>query len=74
MSKYAHLWNNLPIEERKRLMPYAIETQIVHLKQGRLKAVEAHKKCLRDFDDHIRNCQRDLDKYETPELITKEQQ
>ena len=60
--KTNHLWNDLPQEERKRLMPHMIESQILYLKQGKEKAKVAHKALMWDFDEHIKNCERELKK------------
>ena len=60
MTQTDHLWNDLPDELRHRLAPHMIECQIQHLKQGREKAVRAHRKCMREFDDHIKSCEESL--------------
>jgi len=54
MTNYSHLWNDLPEEERKRLMPYQIECQIRHTKAARLKAVRAHERHLREIDELVK--------------------
>lgn len=59
---HAHLWNNLPFEERSRLMPYMIQTHIRHLEQARALAVRAHRRQLREIDDWIANLRSDLTK------------
>jgi hypothetical protein len=60
MSKYSHLWNDLPIEVRKRLMPCLIESQILHLRQARELIVHHHAEELRELDSWIKNCERSL--------------
>lgn len=62
--KYKKLWNDLAIEERKRLMPYQIESQILHLRQGREVAVRNHKRHLRELDDWIKNLEQELLRYD----------
>lgn len=62
--KYKKLWNDLAIEERKRLMPYQIESQILHLRQGREVAVQNHKRHLRELDDWIKNLEQELLRYD----------
>lgn len=65
MSDYSHLWNDLPKEERHRLMPHMIESQILHIEQTKLKAIRHHKRFLDDCNDQIKNLNRsliDLDK------------
>ncbi len=57
---HTHLWNDLPIEERLRLHPYMIETQIRHLEQAKRVAIEAHQKYLRDMNDWIGNLKSKL--------------
>jgi hypothetical protein len=61
MSKYSHLWNDLPIEVRKRLMPCLIESQILHLRQARELIVHHHAEELRELDSWIKNCERSLE-------------
>ena len=57
---YEHLWNDLPDEERKRLMPYEIENEIVKIKQTREMVVQGHKATLRRIDGWITNLQTSL--------------
>ena len=52
---HTHLWNDLPFDERHRLMPYMVETQIMHLEQTRAKVVRGHKRTLSEIDDQINN-------------------
>lgn len=59
---HSHLWNGMPFEERKRLMPFMIETQILHLRQVRGMIVEAHHAELRKIDAWIANCEESLRK------------
>ena len=44
------LWNDLPIEERLRLMPYMMELQKLHIWQCKQKAIEAHNKHMKELD------------------------
>lgn len=62
MGVHDHLWNDMPIEDRKRLMPYEIETHILHLEQCREMIVKNHKRQLQELDDWIKNCHRTLGK------------
>ena len=57
----AHIWNDLPFEERKRLMPYMMEAQLLHIHQCKHKAIQAHKKHMRELDDWMNNIKRELD-------------
>lgn len=56
MRKFTHLWNNMPEKERARLMPYMIESHILHIEQCKLKAIRAHEALLKDFNQQIKNC------------------
>jgi len=57
---YTHLWNDLPIDERARLMPYAMESQILHIWQCKQKAIEAHDRHMKVLDDWMENIKREL--------------
>lgn len=61
---HSHLWNDLPFEERSRLMPYMIQIHIRHLEQARALTVRAHRKQLREIDDLIADLKSDLEKTE----------
>lgn len=56
------LWNDLPSEERKRLMPFMITSQILHINQCKDKAIWAHKKYIKELDDWISNLEKELRK------------
>lgn len=58
--KHTNLWNDLPDEERDRLMPHQIETQILHIEQVRAVLVTNHKKTLAQLDKWISNCRNAL--------------
>ena len=60
--RHTHLWNDLPIEERARLMPYEQESQVLHLCQVRNLMIRNHKRALAEIDDWIGNIQDDLPK------------
>ncbi len=59
-SDHAHLWNDLPIEERKRLIPYHIEFQILTIEQMRSELVLRHQQHLRQIDQWINNLKQQL--------------
>lgn len=61
-NNFSHLWNDLPFEERKRLMPHMIEAQRLHILQCKKKAIDAHKKHMRELDDWIANLDRELER------------
>ena len=60
---FTHLWNDLPPEERKRLMPHSIESQRLHILQCKQKAIAAHKRHMKELDDWIKNLNTELAKY-----------
>ena len=60
MSKFDHLWNDLPFEERMRLHPYQIESQILHLKQARALLVRGHQRNMAELNTWIKNLERGL--------------
>ena len=57
---FDHLWNNLPFEERKRLMPHMIESQKLHIYQCKIKAIRVHKRHMKELDDWLSNLDREL--------------
>lgn len=59
---HTHLWNGMPLGERKRLMPYEMESQLLNIWQCKQKAIAAHRKHIKDLDDWMANIKRDLDK------------
>ncbi|HEY1806059.1 MAG TPA: hypothetical protein VGG45_16415 [Terracidiphilus sp.] len=59
---HAHLWNNLPPDERSRLYPWILEAHILHLTQTRFMIVAAHEALLRSLDSQIANIRSDLQK------------
>lgn len=60
MGNHDHLWNDMPIEERRRLSPYMIETQILHLEQARAVLAREQARVLRELDNWIANCRDSL--------------
>lgn len=62
---FTNLWNDLPIDERKRLMPHMVESQKLHILQCKEKAVTAHKKHITELNDWIKNLDKELKEYET---------
>jgi len=58
--KYNHLWNDLPEAERERLMPHMLESQILHIEQCKQKAVNAHRKHMKELNDQIKNIEHSL--------------
>ena len=57
---FNHLWNNLPADERKRLMPHMVESQKLHIWQCKQKAITAHKKHMKELDDWLKNLDDEL--------------
>lgn len=62
VSQHSHLWNDMPFDERKRLMPHMIENHILHLTQTRMMVVEGHRATLERLDSQIKNLRNDLAK------------
>lgn len=60
MGEYDHLWNDLPDSERHRLIPYAIESQILHLEQAKALAKRAHRRHMAEIDDWIESLKKGL--------------
>ena len=58
---FTHLWNDLPKDERHRLMPYEIESQVLHIWQTKQVAVRNHKRHMKELDDWMKNIVRALD-------------
>lgn len=59
-NEFSHLWNDLPFEERKRLIPHMIETQKLHIWQCKQKAKLAHKRHMKELDDWLKNLDSEL--------------
>lgn len=57
---FDYLWNDLPIDERKRLMPYMIESQKLHIIQCKNKAIAAHKKHMAEINDWLESLDQEL--------------
>ena len=55
-----HLWNDLPEDDRMRLMPYMIEAQILHIWQSKQKAIESHRRHMREVDAHLKSLESEL--------------
>lgn len=62
--KYNNLWNDMPKEERLRLMPHVIESQITLIEQAKGKATKAHRALMGDFNQQIKNLKRELERLE----------
>ena len=57
---HTHLWNDMPFEERERLMPYMIECQILHLEQAKIQIKRGHRRTMDSINSHIRNLKEEL--------------
>jgi len=62
-SKHTHLWNDLPADDRHRMMPHMIESQWLHIWQVKQKAIEAHNRHMKELDDWMKNLETGLKKY-----------
>lgn len=59
-NEHSHLWNDLPDAERKRLVPFLIESQVLHLEQTRSMIVRGHERTLAELDAQIVNLKSEL--------------
>ena len=64
MSDNDHLWNDLPFDERKRLMPHMIEAQIKHINQCKEKAKASHRAHMSELNSWLKNLESELGKYD----------
>ena len=53
-------FNNMPKQYREIACNTSIHDHILHLKQSRYATIKAHKRHLRDIDDHIRNLEQSV--------------
>ena len=61
-SKFSSLWNDLPSDERARLMPHMIEAQKRHILQCKQKAIAAHRRHMKELNNWVAELDRDLGK------------
>ncbi len=59
---HENLWNDMPKAERERLMPYVMESQLLHIWQCKQKAIESHKQHMAVLDDWMANIKKELDR------------
>ncbi len=59
---FDHLWNELPMVDKDKLMPHCIEEHKLHLIQCREIAIKAHERHLKELDDWISNLEKRLKK------------
>lgn len=71
-SNFTHLWNDMPQEERERLMPYMIESQILHIWQTRQAAIRAHQKHMKELDAWVNNLTSSLNKIKAENICDKD--
>ena len=50
-------WNDLPLDERERLMPIMLEAQIRQITIDKQKAITAHRNYINSLNRHIKNIQ-----------------
>lgn len=62
-NRFNNLWNDLPIEERSRLMPHMIEMQKLHVWQCKQKAITAHKAHMKQLNDLMEALDKELNGY-----------
>lgn len=55
-NEFTYLWNDdTPLEERKRLSPFMMEDQILHIWQVKQVAIRNHKRHMKELDDWMNN-------------------
>ena len=57
-NNFNYLWNDLPKDERARLMPHMIESQILHLWQCKSIAIRSHKTHIAELNEQIKNLEK----------------
>ena len=62
MSGFDEIFNELPLQEREKLMPFLISEQIIHYEQCKMKAIKSHKALISDYNSHINNLKTELKK------------
>ncbi len=50
---HTHLWNDLPKNERERLMPYMIEHQMLIIWQEKQRAISAHRSHMQSINEKL---------------------
>ncbi len=60
--KHTNIWNDLPEDERHRMMPYMIESQWLHIWQVKQTAIKAHKRHMGELNDWMKNLENKLKK------------
>lgn len=65
-NNHDHLWNDLPQDERHRLMPHMIEAQILHLWQTRNMIERGHDRTMKELNDQIKNLLNALPEQTSP--------
>ena len=59
-NNFDHLWNDLTFEDRKKLTPYMLELQKLHIFQCKQKAIAAHKKHMKELDNWLARLDSEL--------------
>jgi len=71
---FDHVWNDMPFEERQRLMPHFLEAQILHIWQVKQKTIASHKKLLAELNDWENNIRNALNNYKIELLNVRKEQ
>lgn len=61
-NNFDHLWNDLPLDDRKKLMPHMIEAQKLHIWQCKQKAIRAHRSHMEELDTWMSNLDAGLNR------------
>lgn len=64
MDKASELFNSLSFDERKRLRGILIQTQLTALRIEKRRTVAAHRKHMTDLNAHLKNIEKELEKWE----------
>jgi hypothetical protein len=59
---FDNLWNDLPFEERARLMPHMVESQKLHIWQCKQEAINAHNAHMKTLNDWLKSIDSELTK------------
>ena len=63
-NNFSHLFNDLPDNERKRLIPFLLEDERRTIWRCKNKAIASHKRLMKEFDETTRYMKKELSKYE----------
>lgn len=59
----SRIWNDLPQDLRKKVLPFIAEVQIRQICEDQEKAKSAYNKFMRETNDHIKNLTESRERY-----------